>query len=74
MQPAGFARYAELAQLGKKNNDGKAIASEEVVGAVRVAYFDNSKTGDTIDLTEADDKLANFLCGGSSLSMRTVRV
>lgn len=58
----------------RANNDGKAIAAEEVVGAVKVAYFDNGKTGGTIDLTEADDKLANFLCGGSTLSMRTVRV
>jgi hypothetical protein len=58
----------------RANDDGLSIASEEVSGAVKVSYFDNNKTGATIDLTEADDMLSNLLCGGSSLSLRTVRV
>ena len=58
----------------RANSDGLSIASEEVVGAVKVAYFDNEKTGATIEITEADDMLSNFLCGGYSNSIRTVRV
>ena len=58
----------------RANDDGKNIASEEVTGAVKVSYFDNGKTGATIEITEANDMLANLLCGGGSLSMRTVRV
>ena len=35
------------------DNDGKDVASEEVVGAVKVSYFENGKTGDSVDITEA---------------------
>lgn len=35
------------------DNDGKDVASEEVVGAVKVSYFENGKTGSSIEITEA---------------------
>lgn len=58
----------------RANDDGKSIASEAVVGAVAVSYFDNGKTGSAIEITEATDMLSNLLCGGGfGLSMRTVR-
>lgn len=59
----------------RANNDGKAVASEEVVGAVKVAYFDNGKTGSTIEITAALDMINSLMCsGGFGLSARTVRV
>tara|TARA_R110000744_G_scaffold14616_4_gene41443 strand:- start:1719 stop:2237 length:519 start_codon:yes stop_codon:yes gene_type:complete len=58
----------------RANDDGNSIASEEVVGAVKVSYFDNGKTGASIEITEATDMLTILMCIGSSLSMRTVRV
>lgn len=35
------------------DDDGKDIASEEVVGAVKVSYFENGKTGGSVEITEA---------------------
>ena len=59
----------------RANNDGLAIQSEEVVGAVKVSYFDNGKTGGSTEITEAEDMLSNFLCAGASgLTLRTKRV
>ena len=58
----------------RANDDGLAVNSKEVVGAVKVSYFDNGKTGKSIEITEATDMLSNLLCVGNSLSMRTVRV
>jgi len=58
----------------RANNDGLGVASKEVVGAVKVSYFDNQKTGSSIEITEAIDMLSSLLCVGSSLSIRTVRV
>ena len=58
----------------RANNDGLAIQSEEVTGAVKVSYFDNGKTGGSTEITEANDMLSSFLCaGGLGLTMRTVR-
>jgi hypothetical protein len=68
------AHYYAAGVNVRANDDGLAIASEEVVGAVKVAYFDNGKTGATIEITEADDMLANLLCFGNGLTLNTVRV
>ena len=45
----------------RASDDGKAIASEEVVGAVRVGYFNNGKTGGTVIITKAMDALKRLL-------------
>lgn len=58
----------------RANDDGNSIASEEVSGAVKVSYHDNGKTGGSIEITEAVDKLSPYLCGGNGLTLRTVRV
>jgi hypothetical protein len=68
------AHYYAAGVNVRANDDGLGIASEEVVGSVKVAYFDNGKTGATIDLTEADDMLANLLCFNNGLTLQTVRV
>lgn len=60
--------------LIRVNDDGFAVASKEVVGAVKISYFDNDKTGKSIDITEAIDMLSNLMCVGSSLTMKTLRV
>ena len=59
----------------RANDDGNSIASEEVVGAVKVSYFDNQKTGANITITESEDAMATIMCvGGCGLTMRTLRV
>ena len=58
----------------RANDDGLAVNSKEVVGAVKVSYFDNGKTGKSTEITAANDMLSMFMCIGSSLTMRTVRV
>ena len=45
----------------RASDDGKAIASEEVVGAVKVEYFNNGKTGGTVTITKAMDALKRLL-------------
>ena len=70
--------YANARFLGitvRANDDGLGVASKEVVGAVKVAYFDNGKTGKSINITEAEDMLSSLLCvGDGGLTIRTVRV
>lgn len=45
----------------RATDDGKAIASEEVTGAVAVSYFNNGKTGGTVTITRAMDALKSLL-------------
>ena len=45
----------------RASDDGKAIASEEVVGAVKVDYFNNGKAGGTVTITKAMDALKRLL-------------
>lgn len=45
----------------RATDDGKAIASEEVSGAVAVSYFNNGKTGGTVTITRAMDALKSLL-------------
>lgn len=54
-------------------DDGLSIASEEVVGAVKVAYFDNGKTGGEVTITQSVDALRPLLVTSSFLSIRNVR-
>jgi len=68
------ASYYAAGVAVRANDDGLGVASKEVVGAVKVSYFDNGKTGTSTEITEATDMLNNLLCVGSSLSMRTVKV
>jgi hypothetical protein len=55
-------------------NDGKSIASNEVVGAVKRSYFDNGKTGKSIVITRSVDALSPLLCVGGGFTVRTKRV
>ena len=58
----------------RANDDGLNVNSKEVVGAVKVSYFDNGKTGKSTEITEATDMLSNFMCVGSMFTLQTVRV
>ena len=58
----------------RANDDGLAVNSKEVVGAVKVSYFDNGKTGKSTEITEATDMLNNYMCVGSVFTLSTVRV
>jgi hypothetical protein len=58
----------------RPNDDGLAVASKEVTGAVKVSYFDNGKTGKSAQITEAVDALGPLMCNSSLFSARTVRV
>ena len=57
----------------RANDDGLAVQSKEVVGAVKVSYFDNGKSGKSIEITEATDMLSNYMCLGSGLTMQSDR-
>ena len=48
------------------DDDGKSIASEEVVGAVKVSYFDNNKTGNSVVISEAIEFLKRCYLNKSS--------
>lgn len=50
----------------RATDDGKAIASEEVTGAVAVSYFNNGKTGGAVTITAAMDALRPLLCGSTN--------
>lgn len=45
-------------------DDGKAIASEAVEGAVSISYHYNGKTGSSVRLTQADQALQPLLANG----------
>lgn len=55
-------------------DNGLAIQSQEVVGAVKRSFFDNGKTGGEITITQAVDAMKNLMCSGGGLTMRTRRV
>ena len=68
------ANYYNSGVSVRANDDGLNVASKEVVGAVKVSYFDNSKTGKSIEITEAIDMLSSLLCVGNGLTLSTLRV
>jgi hypothetical protein len=45
-------------------DDGKAVASEAVEGAVSISYHYNGKTGSSVRLTQADQALQPLLVSG----------
>lgn len=45
-------------------DDGKAVASEAVDGAVSISYHYNGKTGSSVRLTQADQALQPLLANG----------
>ena len=55
-------------------DNGLSVASNEVVGAVKQAYFDNGKTGAEIVITQAVDAMRSLFCNSRGLTMRTLRV
>ena len=56
------------------DNDGKDVASEEVVGAVKVSYFENGKTGGSVEITEAIQFLERcYLTKGAFPQARVIR-
>jgi len=75
-----YAQVYAAAEYGagtdvRATDDGKGIASEEVVGAVKVSYFDNGKTGGSVVITKAMDALKPLLvaCGNNGFSFRVGR-
>ena len=68
------AEYAAGTDV-RATDDGKAIASEEVTGAVAVSYFNNGKTGGTVVITRAMDALSPLLvvCGNNGFEFRVGR-
>ena len=76
----GFAQVYAAAEYAagtdvRATDDGKAIASEEVTGAVAVSYFNNGKTGGTVVITRAMDELSPLLvvCGNNGFEFRVGR-
>ena len=68
------AEYAAGTDV-RATDDGKAIASEEVTGAVAVSYFDNGKTGGAVVITRAMDALSPLLvvCANNGFEFRVGR-
>ena len=67
---AEFAKGTDV----RATDDGKAIASEAVSGAVSVSYFDNGKTGESVIITRAMDALKPLLTGSNDgISFRVYR-
>lgn len=63
----GMAQVYAAAEYGagtdvRATDDGKAVASEEVTGAVAVSYFNNGKTGSTVTITKCLDALKPIMC------------
>ena len=72
-QVAAAAEYGSGTDV-RATDDGKAIASEEVTGAVAVSYFNNGTTGGSVVITKAMDALAPLLtCRQSGAEFRIVR-
>ena len=58
----------------RPTDDGKAVAKEEVVGAVVVEYFNNGKTGSSVVITSAMDVLKPlFVRSNSAYSFGVTR-
>lgn len=49
----------------RASSDGKNIASEEVVGAVKQSFFNNGKSSSTVEITKALDCLRPVMNGSS---------
>ena len=67
----GMAQVYAAAEYGvgtdvRATDDGKAVASEEVTGAVAVSYFNNGKTGATVTITKCLDALKPLLVCASN--------
>ena len=58
----------------RANDDGSSIASEAVSGAVSVSYFDNGKTGGSIEITAAVDAMKPLFSSYNSFSIPHKRV
>lgn len=58
----------------RANDDGNSIASEAVSGAVSVSYFDNGKTGSSIEITAAIDAIKPLFDSYNSFSISHKRV
>ena len=77
--PLSYAQVYAAAEFAKgtdvrATDDGKAIASESVSGAVSVSYFDNGKTGEAVVITRAIDALKPLLVGSNDgISFRVYR-
>ena len=76
----GYASVAAAAEFGlgtdvRATDDGRAIASEEITGAVAVSYFNNGKTGGTVTITKALDALKSLLvsCANNGFEFRVGR-
>ena len=76
----GMAQVYAAAEYGagtdvRATDDGKAVASEEVTGAVAVSYFNNGKTGGSVVITRAMDALSPLLvsCGNNGFEFRVGR-
>lgn len=64
-QVAAAAEYGAGTDV-RASSDGKNIASEEVVGAVKQSFFNNGKSNSTVEITKALDCLRPLLNGSSS--------
>lgn len=73
-QVAAAAEYGAGTDV-RATNDGKSVASEEVVGAVAVSYFNNGKTGGTVEITKSLDALKPLMinCQGNGFAFRVGR-
>ena len=76
----GFAQVYAAAEYAagtdvRATDDGKAVASEEVTGAVAVSYFNNGKTGGAVVITRAMDALSPLLvsCSNNGFEFRVGR-
>ena len=75
----GIAQVYAAAEYGagtdvRATDDGKAVASEEVTGAVAVSYFNNGKTGSTVTITKCLDALSPLLvCASNGFEFRVSR-
>ena len=58
----------------RANDDGNSIASEAVSGAVSVSYFDNGKTGGSIEITAAIDAIKPLFDSYNMFSISHKRV
>ncbi len=73
-QVAAAAEYGAGTDV-RATDDGKAIASEEVTGAVAVSYFDNGVTGGSVTITKSLDALKPLMvnCSGGGFAFKVNR-
>lgn len=58
----------------RASSDGRSVASEEVVGAVKQSFFNSGKKDETIEITKAVDQLKPLLVNsGSAYSFNVCR-